>query len=585
MWRELVGAGDMTRTSVLLFVVIQACSSADKPCSNWTQWGQSAGHNGNVCVGGQPPAKILGTVAVDPFGSQETASDGDLRVHYQVPLVAGDDVYLLGKGGAFTTPCEQPDGGEVACYAWNSQSWGEHAYHWNGGTLEPVWTAASSWKPVPSEFASAEPLFQPVLSGDFLYMPAVAGAIVKIDRHRGGVLATIKPENASFNDDTYVSGPLVADDKGNVYYNAILVDHDKPVLRDANGWLVRVTPDGRSSALSYTEILAGSAPTGKSCHTTYTNMTPRPPRPWPPLNPDGSTILPPLVECGTQRPGLNVAPAVGADGTLFTVSRAQHTSQDSFLVALRPDLSTKWVRSLRDILNDGCGVTVPSDGDAMTNPFHCRPGAPMGVDIQTGQMPAGRVIDESSSSPAALPDGAVVYGAYTLYNGDRGHLLKFSADGTPAGSYDFGWDYTPAVFQHNGTYSLVVKDNHYNFDDNGTPLGPYYITQISAGMQPEWQFKSTNTQSCTLDAQSHLTCMADHPFGFEWCINAPAVDRDGTVYAGGEDGVVYAIGQGGVDKGHLFLSMSLGASYTPLSIDYKGRLYTQNDGTMSVVGR
>ena len=48
--------------------------------------------------------------------------------------------------------------------------------------------------------------------------------------------------------------------------------------------------------------------------------------------------------------------------------------------------------------------------------------------------------------------------------------------------------------------------------------------------------------------------------------------------------MLYAIGQGGVDKGHLFLSMSLGSTYTPLSIDHRGRIYQQNDGTLSVVG-
>jgi hypothetical protein len=28
--------------------------------------------------------------------------------------------------------------------------------------------------------------------------------------------------------------------------------------------------------------------------------------------------------------------------------------------------------------------------------------------------------------------------------------------------FDFGWDSTPAVFSHDGTYSIVIKDNHYD---------------------------------------------------------------------------------------------------------------------------
>jgi hypothetical protein len=185
----------------------------------------------------------------------------------------------------------------------------------------------------------------------------------------------------------------------------------------------------------------------------------------------------------------------------------------------------------------------------------------------------------------ALPDGGVLYGAYTSYNGVRGHLFKLDAAGKPAGTYDFGWDYTPAVWPHDGTYSIVVKDNHYDFDPVAmVDLGPYYITQLDANLNVEWHYRNTNTQSCGYDSRHTLHCTDDHPNGFEWCINAPAVDAQGTIYAGGEDGVLYAIGQGGVDKGHLFLSMSLGSTYTPLSIDHKGRVYQQNDGTLSVVG-
>ena len=210
----------------------------------------------------------------------------------------------------------------------------------------------------------------------------------------------------------------------------------------------------------------------------------------------------------------------------------------------------------------------------------------MGVDPYTNQPPAGRIIDESSSSPVALPDGGVLYGTYTLYNGDRGHLVKLDARGKPAGTYDFGWDYTPALWQHDGTYSIVVKDNHSNYDPvQMVDLGPYYITQLDANMNVEWHFQNTNTESCTWDSHHVMHCVPDHPNGFEWCINAPAIDANGTVYAGGEDGVLYAIGQGGTELGHLFLSMAIGSSYTPISVDLLGRLYQQNDGVLSVVGK
>jgi len=577
----------MNRLALVAALSCAACSSSSPdPCTGWSQWSQTASHAGEVCVTGQTPARVVTSTQVDPFAGLETLIDGALLVHYSVPLIIGDDVYLTRKRGDYSAPCTPPDdGSEEACHSWDSQIWTEEYWHWKGDKLEFVWSVGSDWTPVPSEVAGDEPLFQPVVVGDNLYLPGKFGSALRVDRHTGIVEAKLAT-SAPFGPTPYVTGPLVADTNGYVYYNVVSFLDPQPANSDAKGWLVRIAPNDQAVVKSYDQLVP-NAPTGMNCHTTFAALDPVPDRPWPPApNADGTPVLPPLVNCGSQRPGINIAPAIGPDGTIFTASRAQFSSRDSFVVAVNPDLSPKWATSLRGILNDGCGVTIADDGDAMNNPFDCRPGAPMGVDRDTGEMPAGRIIDQSSSSPVALPDGGVVFGAYTLYNGDRGHTLKFDGTGKPAGNYDFGWDYTPAVWQHDGTYSIVVKDNHYNFDPvQMVDLGPYYITQLDANMNVEWRFQNTNTKSCSYDSNHNLHCVEDHPNGFEWCINAPAIDAAGTIYAGGEDGVLYAIGQGGVDKGHLFLSMALGSAYTPVSVDRKGRLYQQNDGILSVVGQ
>ncbi|HTS60812.1 MAG TPA: hypothetical protein VMH28_02250 [Candidatus Acidoferrales bacterium] len=148
----------------------------------------------------------------------------------------------------------------------------------------------------------------------------------------------------------------------------------------------------------------------------------------------------------------------------------------------------------------------------------CRAGQPAnGVDPATNEAPAGRVIDQSSSSPVVTPDGGVIYGSYTRYNYARGHMFRFDAHGNFVSAYDFGWDSTPAIYPHIGTYSIVIKDNHYDAgsycDDNTicpvAPPGPYYITQLDPNMRIQWQFKNTTTDST-------------HNNGFEWCINAPS---------------------------------------------------------------
>jgi hypothetical protein len=538
-----------------------------------------------VCVAGQPLGESLATITYDPFVQGESADhEGDILVHYQSPLISGDDVYLMQKGGTYT-PCAPDGDGGLICdpRTRSSQTWSEAAYRWTGGRLALQWTAPTDWKPVPSP--GDEPLFQPAVGSRYLYLPGGSGTIHKVDRTTGARVTTINPfAGMTMTGDLYVAGPLTLDDAGNVYYNVLGLAPMNPFSSDASAWLVKVGPDDRYVSAPYSALVPGAPAADGTCHGFF-NTTDFP-LPWPPPNDsDGGVVTAPSRTCLSQRPGVNIAPAIGPDGTIFTVSRAHNASLDSFVVAVRPDLSPKWASSLRDLLNDGCGVRIPTDGDTMDNRFHCRPGTTVGVDRATNLRPAGQVVDSSSSSPVALPDGAVIYGAFTGYNGSRGHLFKFGADGRFQASFDFGWDVTPAVYRHDGTYSIVTKDNHYAEDAMGVPLGPYFITQLGANLQIEWQFRNTNTMSCEVGMNGQLSCVSDHPNGFEWCINAPAVDANGVVYAGAEDGVLYAIGQGGALREHRFLSMSIGAAYTPLALDAAGRLYTLNDGVMTVIGR
>jgi outer membrane protein assembly factor BamB len=169
-------------------------------------------------------------------------------------------------------------------------------------------------------------------------------------------------------------------------------------------------------------------------------------------------------------------------------------------------------------------------------------------------------------------------------------MMKFNANGKYAGAYGFGWDQTPAIFQRdddnkkcNGNatcYSVVIKENHYP----GVVPEAYYITQLDQNLKVQWQFKSTNTQSCSRNPDGTQSCVSDHPNGFEWCVNGHLVDANGVVYANSEDGNLYAIGQGGVLKEKIFQQLALGAAYTPASMDRRGRIYSQNAGHMFVIG-
>ena len=104
--------------------------------------------------------------------------------------------------------------------------------------------------------------------------------------------------------------------------------------------------------------------------------------------------------------------------------------------------------------------------------------------------------------------------------------MKFAPDGTYLGAYPFGWDTTPGIRVHDGTYSIVTKENHYNlgsycFDERfcpndrtaASPGSPeaYFITQLDRDLNVEWRWQNTNPLSCTRDADGQVSCVSDHP--------------------------------------------------------------------------
>jgi outer membrane protein assembly factor BamB len=211
------------------------------------------------------------------------------------------------------------------------------------------------------------------------------------------------------------------------------------------------------------------------------------------------------------------------------------------------------------------------------------------------------VLDDASSTPTIAPDGAILFGAYTRYNYAQGHLMQFSPSGQFLRAFNFGWDSTPAIYAHGGTYSIVIKNNHYlagsycnteafcPIDRTATnPASPeaYFVTQLSPSLNIEWSFQNTNTLSCTRNPDGTVTCVdnGSHPHSFEWCVNAPVVDANGVVYANSEDGSLYAINQGGGLRQSIFQQLNVGAAYTPASLGSDGKIYSQNYGHLFVVG-
>jgi hypothetical protein len=583
------------RGAALLATILLAAAHADtagawQASVDWPQWGQNSEHQGAVAVPAQSLEGVLAQTTYDPFVDQERVDGGgSILVHYQTPMLSDGDVFMEFKTGTYT-----PANGSNDATRWNSQVWNERRLHLVNGQLVQRWSFQSDWRPEPADLALGwEPVFHAALSGPFVYVPGLGGTVFEVSALDGRQVARLDPFGGAVDPSVYVSGPLVVDGSGDVFYNALRLDAGEHAT---GAWLVRIDAVGRARATSFADLVPGAPAT---CVGAFDNST----LPWPPA-PDA---LPPSAPCGLQRPGLNVAPAIGPDGTVYTISRADFNERYSFVVAANPDLSPKWAASMRDRLNDGCGVLVPIAPTPAPAPGSCRNDANFGVDPQTNQRPAGRVRDIMSSSPTVLPDGSVLYGAWTRYDTIRGHLFEFSASGAFKAAIDFGYDSTPAVYQHDGIH-IVLKENHYDGEfgtycnpdgvnpisrivcaNTGVPSGPFYITQVSENLVPEWRFQNTNTQTCTLQPDGSLQCVSDTPNGFEWCVNAPAVDGNGTVYANSEDGFLYSIPQGHTGtfsqfRQRVFMGVAPGNAYTPSSISGSGVVFTSDNGRLFAVG-
>ncbi|HEY4642646.1 MAG TPA: hypothetical protein VII75_14985 [Thermoanaerobaculia bacterium] len=583
----------------VLGISLVAANAFAAPGVWWGNWGQNSQHQSFAGVAGQTGSHIFANIVYDPFVDKEENgpyASGDLLVHYQTPLVDGNDVFMEFKTGQFSN-----------IKNWQVQTWGERKYSWVNGQLVQQWEFTGDWKPVPFSADKDGPGWEPVYHGTLtsaaLWVPGLGGTLIKIDRNTGAMLARINPFG-TIDPNTYATGPLTSDKSGNIYYNVMQLDgsaHDPWLADVAQSWLVKVTAAGSATAVPWSTLVAGAPAATDQCTLRYANAD----LPWPKLNPNNTPAPVPTVTCGSQRPGVNTAPAVAADGTIYDISRASFNDYYGYVIAVNKNLTPKWASSMRNRFHDGCGTPfLPPTG----TPGGCRAGSPSNISPPDGMPGSGRVLDDSTSVPVVAPDGSIYYGAYTRYNYAQGHMMRWSSTGQyldpapPWGGFEFGWDITPAIVPNGTSFAVITKENHYGEGDTGSycndpvicpgdrnvnnPGYPevYYITSLTPDLQVNWRFQNTNHDSCTRNSDGSITCVNDHPFAFEWCVNAPAVDANGTVFSNSEDGNLYIINSSGVLINQVFTNLAIGAAYTPLSLGPDGKVYTQNAGKLFVTG-
>jgi hypothetical protein len=123
------------------------------------------------------------------------------------------------------------------------------------------------------------------------------------------------------------------------------------------------------------------------------------------------------------------------------------------------------------------------------------------------------------------------------------------------------------------TYFLVAKDNHY---ENGDHVGPYFITALDPNIDPG----ITDDNLKVMNRVWQFTAPPGPLGNYEWCINQPAVDMNGTVLANSEDGNYYSIAWGGMSYAQQQLFEARDAAYTPLAVASDGTIYTLNSGIL-----
>src|SRR6476661_1099904 len=307
----------MKRSAVLWVSGLLLTAGLPASAQDWAQWGKDARHTSATNAVGQIASNILADVVYDPFVAAEQAdplADNDLLVHYQVPLINGDNIFMEFKSGTFTDVTH-----------WETQTWSEKRLHWENGQLVEKWNFVSDWKPVPYGSIKSgpgwEPVFHAALAGNsVIYIPGAGGSVYKVNQTTGALIAQIKPLGATTDPDTYLVGPITTDPAGNAYYNALKVVHGQAWNADVvNSWLVKIAANGTAQTATFASLNPGAPAGNAKCLGIFnTNQLP-----WPPA-PDA---VPPQITCGSQRPPANSAPAIAPDGTIYTVSSAQFSSR------------------------------------------------------------------------------------------------------------------------------------------------------------------------------------------------------------------------------------------------------------------
>lgn len=562
---------------------------------------------------------------IDPFAAEQRA---DALIFWgeevnlgraATPLAVGSQVYTDFKAG-YTACSTVAPGAPCGPELWDSVVRGVRSYSRSGAGINLDWERSSGWVPPKLAPSVWEPLFQPVIgrgpSWRYIYMPEGQGRISQIDRATGELVRTYPaPTPIAVPSDAQVTSPLSADGAGNVLYSVTYYRPDGEPFFPLGSWYVVARPDGTISHRRVQDL----HPFPSSAVYPFFTDSPVPDHPWPPA----PGVTGPIFGAYIPRPVVNSGLLPSRDGTRYYGITRMSVANRVFLVALSSaDLSTIWATPLERTMPTGCGVlnpaiALPGSGDEL----HCRVGATPGVNQETGEVPSPFALDIAVNVPVELPDGSIAFGGYSnhSWDGERGVTIVVRRDGTPASSFNAGWNAIPAVRAVGGvggSTSLIVPNSHYG-------QGPFYLSswaQTGGAGVLAWNTRTTKLVRCIRDG-AITTCAAVPPLEGrspeQWnshcLINTPTravscspvaaadtignppfdfvsrqalVGSSGDVYATASDGAVYRLHGGtGVVKDRLVVDSAFPAADEPMAIAGDGKVLVIKEGNLSIVGR
>src|SRR5436190_119495 len=288
----------MKRTHVSLALALLLLAAPFAMAQEWPQWALNAQHTSKVSFVGQSLNQNIVNIVYDPLVPDEmAANDNDLLAHYQAPLVDGNNVYMMFKGGSYNP------------HNYASQSWGETKFTWNGShtALNVAWQFSSDYNAPGNAVDDWEPVFHPALANGSLYVPGKGGSVFRVDKSTGAGtrLNPFPTDDGGIRANLDMTSPITVDAAGNIYYTAVQFDNDVDIFHhDINGaWLVKITPSNAITALDWSVVAAGTPAATALCqnafsaHADGTIVN----GPWPP----SPTAVPGSIPCSTQRPAFN----------------------------------------------------------------------------------------------------------------------------------------------------------------------------------------------------------------------------------------------------------------------------------------